>query len=422
MNGPAGDHSEFDHARDTRIRSGRVRRAAQALAAGGIAIVVERFGAESRAALVFGAEKATEELIACLRSQGAPLRVAMPLSHVRRLELLRDGPLEDQSPICPPVDLRAQGAWGDPGVDAATTIAALARPDSSAADFVRPGHVFPVVGQDGGILERVDIPEASIDLARIAELQPVAATCEITVSPGEVAFLRRSLESMLNLRTAVVAIEDLVAYRTARAFDAAAEARLPLAEGTFKTIGYHDPVERETHLALVMGDPEGDPPLVRIHIGCLLGEAFASSLCECDSRLRRALDQIAEEGRGVLVYLRGSPHGDALLGVPEGRHASANPKRCDAITSRELRLAVGILSHLGIERLRLIADRPRDAGDLDVHGLDVVDRVPLRTSQQGSSARAAPPGVDLMSLLPAAPGLPGKWEMTGYLLGMSEGG
>lgn len=267
---------------------------------------------------------------------------------------------------------------------------ALADPASSAADFTRPGHVFPLAYREGGVLRRAGHTEASVDLAVIAGLQPAAVICEIAGPDGEMARTSTLLAMAQRHGLAVIAITDLIAYRRRerRLVRRESEAVLPLDQGSFRAIAYHDLLEGAEHLALVMGDITGDPPLVRMHSECLTGDVFHSRRCDCGAQLERSIDMIAAEGRGLVVYLRG--HEGRGIGLAAKLRAYALQERgLDTLEAnlrigqppdrRDYGIGMSILTDLGVRRMRLLTNNPAKRASLERYGLEIVDRVPLLT-------------------------------------------
>jgi len=288
------------------------------------------------------------------------------------------------------VDHRHRSTTGISASDRANTVQALANPVSSAADFRRPGHVFPLAYREGGVLRRAGHTEAAVDLAMVAGLRPAAAICEIAGPDGEMARTPALLELAQTHGLVVVAISDLIAYRRRehRLVRRESEAALPLTHGSFRAIAYRDLFEGAEHLALVMGNVTGDPPLVRMHSECLTGDVLHSRRCDCGAQLERSLDLIAAEGRGLVVYLCG--HEGRGIGLAAKLRAyalqdrgfdtfDANIHIGEPPDRRDYGIGTSILTDLGVRRVRLLTNNPAKQAGLERYGVEVVERVPLLT-------------------------------------------
>jgi 3,4-dihydroxy 2-butanone 4-phosphate synthase/GTP cyclohydrolase II len=278
------------------------------------------------------------------------------------------------------VDARDGTTTGVSASDRARTIRALIAPATQLEDLRRPGHVFPLRSKPGGVLERAGHTEAALDLARLAGLYPAGVLCEVVNDDGTMARLPE-LERLADAHDLpVVSVAELIAYRSQRErlVERGPGATLPTAHGTFESIAYgaHD---GRTHLALVHGDlSRGDDVLVRVHSACLTGDVLGSARCDCGAQLERALELIAEDGAGVIVYIRGDDHG--ALGVRHSLASLAADEPC-CLTDDERDYGVGaqILADLGVTRMRLLTDRATRRAGLEGYGLEIVRRVTLQT-------------------------------------------
>jgi 3,4-dihydroxy 2-butanone 4-phosphate synthase/GTP cyclohydrolase II len=296
------------------------------------------------------------------------------------------------------VDHRTLTTTGISASDRANTIRALADPGAGHNDFTRPGHVFPLAYSDGGVLRRAGHTEASVDLAVMAGLGPAAVICEIAGDDGEMARLPALLEFASRHDLLVTTITDLIAYRrrTERLVERVSDAPLPLDTGVWRAVGYHD-VDSNQHLALVLGEVRGCPgALVRVHSECLTGDVFGSRRCDCGNQLALALEMIAAEGRGAVVYLRG--HEGRGIGLTEKLHAyrlqdsgldtvDANLQLGHPADRRDYGIGMQILVDLGINEMRLLTNNPDKRAGLEGYGLVVTDRVPIVTNATPESAR-----------------------------------
>jgi 3,4-dihydroxy 2-butanone 4-phosphate synthase/GTP cyclohydrolase II len=278
------------------------------------------------------------------------------------------------------------------------TIADLADPASVAAQFRRPGHIFPLRAEPGGVLRRAGHTEAAVDLARLAGLRHAGVICEILKEDGSMARLPDLVPFAKEHGLKLVSIADLIRYRLShdRLVERVSDAVIPTRHGDFKIIAYRNVVDLHEHLAIVKGDVSGQPQvLVRVHSECFTGDVLGSWRCDCGAQLDRALELIAQEGRGVLLYLRQEGRGiglaeklkayrlqdDGLDTVEANVHLGHKPDL------RDYGLGAGILKELGLSSIRILTNNPRKIVGLEGYGLTISERVPLITVERPENER-----------------------------------
>ncbi|MEV0848750.1 bifunctional 3,4-dihydroxy-2-butanone-4-phosphate synthase/GTP cyclohydrolase II [Streptomyces sp. NPDC049954] len=379
-----------------------VAQAVADIAAGRPVVVVDDEDRENEGDLVIAAEKATPEIVAFMMSECRGL-ICAPMEGpvLDRLELPQMVSRNTESMgTAFTVSVDATGAHGvTTGIsaaDRATTLRLLAEPGSAAGDFVRPGHVFPLRARPGGVLVRPGHTEAAVDLARLAGLRPAGAIVEIAGEDGVMLRLPELVPFARKHGLTIISIEDLIAYRrSAEPAGSAAEpavrrearVRLPTEHGEFTAYGYRSTADGVEHVALVHGDlGDGENVLVRVHSECLTGDAFGSLRCDCGPQLAASMRRITEEGRGIVVYLRGHEgRGIGLLSKlrayelqERGRDTlDANLELGLPADARDYGASARILDDLGVRSLRLLTNNPDKSEALAGHGLTVLAREPM---------------------------------------------
>ncbi len=271
----------------------------------------------------------------------------------------------------------------------ASTVRELVNADSLPSDFKRPGHIFPLIGKNGGVLRRAGHTEAAIDLAQMAGSKSAGVICEIMKEDGTMARVPELVELAKQHNMKLITIKDLITYRnkTEQMVKREVEINLPTEFGDFKAIGFSNVLDEKEHVALVKGEvATGEPVLVRVHSECLTGDVFGSARCDCGSQLHAALSQIEKEGRGVLLYMRQEGRGIGLINKmkayklqEEGLDTvEANEQLGFAPDLRDYGIGAQILKDLGISKMKLLTNNPRKIAGLKGYDLEVTDRVALQ--------------------------------------------
>jgi 3,4-dihydroxy 2-butanone 4-phosphate synthase/GTP cyclohydrolase II len=378
------------------IRLDRVEDAIADIAAGKAVVVVDDEDRENEGDLIFAAAKATPELMAfTIRHSSGVICVPMPGDMLDRLEIPLMTPHNKdrlRTAYTISVDARDDVTTGISAADRAHTARVLADSATEPWEITRPGHVFPLRYREGGVLVRRGHTEAAVDLARMAGLTPAGVLVEVVNDDGTMKRGQdlRDFADEHGLR--LISIEQLVHHRrrTERHVERVAETRLPTKYGDFTAFGYRITVDDSEHVALVHGDPasfaDGEPVLTRVHSECLTGDVFGSSRCDCGPQLEEAMEKIAAEGRGVVVYLRGHEgRGIGLLAKLQayqlqdgGRDTvDANLDLGLPADARHYGAATQILKDLGIGAVRLMTNNPDKTRSLESYGVAVTERVPL---------------------------------------------
>ncbi|XP_010272976.1 PREDICTED: bifunctional riboflavin biosynthesis protein RIBA 1, chloroplastic-like [Nelumbo nucifera] len=374
-----------------------IQEAIEDIRQGKLVIVVDDEDRENEGDLIMAASLVTPAAVAFIVKHGTGIVcVSMKGEDLERLELPlmvtnKENDEKLRTAFTVSVDAKYGTTTGVSAHDRATTILALASKDSKSEDFNRPGHIFPLKYREGGVLKRAGHTEASVDLAVLAGLEPVAVLCEIVDDDGSMARLPKLRQFAEKENLKIISIADLIRYRRKRdkLVERASAAPLPLAWGAFMAYCYKSLLDGIEHIAMVKGEiGDGQDILVRVHSECLTGDIFGSARCDCGNQLALAMQQIEAAGRGVLVYLRGHEGRGIGLGhklraynlQDDGRDTvEANEELGLPVDSREYGIGAQILRDLGVRTMKLMTNNPTKYSGLKGYGLAVVGRVPLLT-------------------------------------------
>jgi 3,4-dihydroxy 2-butanone 4-phosphate synthase/GTP cyclohydrolase II len=376
-----------------------VEEAVEEIRQGRMIVLVDDEDRENEGDLTLAAEKITPEAINFMAKFGRGL-ICLALTEQRcdELNLPLMSPINTSvhgTAFCEAIDAKVGVTTGISASDRAITILTAIDPKTRPQDLARPGHMFPLRARNGGVLVRAGQTEASVDLARIAGLNPAGVICEIMNEDGSMARVPQLIEFCREHDLKLLTVADLIRYRMQheRYVRRVAEATLPTRFGDFRLIAYSSDVDHDQHVALVRGDLEGaTPPLVRVHSHCLTGDVFGSTACDCPDLVAKSLEKIAHEGRGVFLYLHHTGRGFSI-DSPETPGAlpqihfhsrgqlDREPAR-QRMVQHESGIGAQILIDLGLKDIRVLTNHPKKVVALEGYGIRIADQVPLNLSER----------------------------------------
>jgi len=369
-----------------------IKEAIDDIKAGKFVIVVDDEDRENEGDLIMAAESVTPEAINFMAIHGRGL-ICMPVTG-KRLEELKIPMMASNNTskfgtaFSVSVEAKYGTSTGISAADRARTVEVIIDKNTTPDDLVMPGHTFPLRAKEGGVLARAGQTEATVDLARLAGLYPAGVCCEIMNEDGTMARLPELEVLAEKLGLKIISVADLIAYRRRheKLVHRVAEAKLPSKYGEFTAIAYRSDVDSDEHVALVMGDLSAEEPvLVRVHSECLTGDVFGSLRCDCGEQIALAMQNIAEEGRGVLLYMRQEGRG---IGFHNKLRAYAlQDKGLDTVEAnlalglaadlRDYGIGAQILADLGLNKIKLLTNKKKKVVGLEGYGLEVMETIPI---------------------------------------------
>jgi len=379
-----------------------IEEAIQDMREGKMLIVVDDEDRENEGDFIMAAEKVTPEAVNFMAKHGRGL-ICLATTQ-KRLEELGLGPMVDRNtakmgtPFAVSADAVRGTTTGISAFDRAHTIRVFLDPATRPSDLAKPGHVFPLASREGGVLKRAGHTEAVVDLTKLAGLYPGGVLCEIMSEDGTMARLPELQELAKKFGLKIATIADLIKYRrrTEKLVRCVAKTHLPTKFGDFRLFAYETDVEDKPYIALTMGDvANGEPVLVRIHSSCVTGDVLHSLRCDCGGQLERAMAMIAEEGRGVLLYIYQEGRGIGLLNKLKAYElqdegfdtVEANERLGYPADLRDYGIGAQVLIDLGVRKIRYMTNSPSKLAGLEGYDLEIVERVPLIVEPNSASLR-----------------------------------
>ncbi len=369
-----------------------VEEAIEEFRAGRFVIIVDDEDRENEGDLTIAAEFVTADHINFMARYGRGL-ICMPMAAemVDRIGLpmmVNTNSSQFGTPFTVPVEARTGVTTGISAADRARTVQVLIDPETTIDDIVMPGHLFPLRAREGGVLVRAGQTEATVDLCKLAGLKPAGVLCEIMRADGTMARLPDLKRFGQRHGLKIISVEQLISYRQQheKLVERVTETTIPTKYGIWKAIAYRSNIDPDEHVALVMGDvDDGEPVLVRMHSQCVTGDVFHSMRCDCGEQLDQSMRMIADEGRGVIVYMRQEGRGIGFhnklrayalqdLGMDT---VEANEALGFEADRRDYGIGMQILVDLGLTKIRFLTNNPHKRAGLEGYGLDMVERVPI---------------------------------------------
>ena len=370
-----------------------VQTAIEEIRAGRMVVVVDDEDRENEGDLTMAADHITPEAINFMTKYGRGLiclaMTAERLDYLRLPQMSLQNTARFGTAFTESIDALGRGVTtGISAYDRAETIRCAIDPQALPSDLGRPGHVFPLRAQNGGVLVRAGQTEASVDLTRLAGLTPAGVICEIMNEDGTMARVPDLVGFCRRHELKMITVAELIRYRMAheRYVHRRGEAILPTEFGDFSMIAYGSDLDGDSHVALVRGDVDRSdgPVLVRMHTHCLAGDVFRATSCECASYIRASLQRIADEGRGAVIYLHQNSPGVAFENVHGTDKLQLHREAKDLVSpdhrrrvQREVGIGAQILLDLGLRRIRLLTDHPRRIAALEGYGIEIIEHCPI---------------------------------------------